>query len=163
MKMTPSDIYERLEAILEQQYQDGERRQRDEAAIWGGCGGDVKRAVSYAQDILHKPAPNETALAYIQAAISDIEKQRLYYRDVEADEDGYGNGTFREILQAARSIEAQCLPPPGSTSSPDEEQTDFDVESQEHKSKGSLSTKASALLSLVVFALVVFILAQRRL
>lgn len=162
MALTACDVYLRLDAILKQQYQDGERRQRDEATLWGGTGGDVKRAVSYAQDIVRQPETHEIALDYIRKTISDIEKQRLDYCQNEADVDGYGNGTFKEILRAAKSIEANCLRQRNASLTSDERLPEVKMTKEKRTFTPGLSGKTSALLTLTVFALVILILTQRR-
>lgn len=98
------EIRQKLQQILDDQYADGDRRQNDEGSIWGGSGGDVKRAASYASDAMRDPKPDETPVEYLQSVIEGIEAQYLYYKSIEGDKDGYGKGTFTEIVRDAKSL-----------------------------------------------------------
>lgn len=104
MTRTAHDVETDLREILDEQYADGERRQNQEGSVWGGTGGDVKRAVMYARDAIREPQADETAMDYRAAMTAAIEAERAHYREIEDDKDGYGNGTFVEILRAAGAI-----------------------------------------------------------
>lgn len=100
-------IKQKLQQIIDEQYADGDRRQNDEGSIWGGSGGDVKRAASYAGDAIRDPKLDETPVEYLQSMIEGIERQYCHYKDVEGDRDGYGKGTFVEIVRNAKSLLAR--------------------------------------------------------
>ena len=104
MEPTHEAVKQGLQRILDRQYADGEERQSRNGDTWGGPGGDVKRAVSYAGDAMRDPSPEETPLAYLQNLIAGIEEQRGNYKYIESDRDGYGSGTFNEILRDANSL-----------------------------------------------------------
>ena len=97
-------IKQKLQQILDEQYADGDRRQIDEGSTWGGSGGGVKRAASYASDAMRDPKPDESPVEYLESIIEGIEAQYLYYKDIEGDRDGYGKGTFVEIVRNAKSL-----------------------------------------------------------
>ncbi|MBE1298536.1 MAG: hypothetical protein GJ680_01320 [Alteromonadaceae bacterium] len=161
--MTALEIHARIEAILAEQYQDGERRQKEEAALWGGCGGDVKRAVFYAQDAVRKPRRDEQAGEYVQAIITGIESQTACYREIEHDPDGYGSGTFKEILASLRAIEAIYYPEQTTAFTQQIAPKDSEFTEDKQKVNSGLSNRASTFISIAIFVIVVFILAQRRL
>lgn len=100
-------IKQKLQQILDRQYADGEARQNREGSIWGGSGGDVKRAVAYASDAIRDPLSQETAQQYLQALIVNIEKEQSRYREIEEDKEGYGKATFIEILRDSQALLAR--------------------------------------------------------
>lgn len=97
-------IKQSLQHILDKQYADGEERQNREGSIWGGCGADVKRAVAYATDAMRDPLPDETTEQYLESLIARLQTEQARYKDIEEDKDGYGSGTFVEILRDAQAL-----------------------------------------------------------
>lgn len=104
MPLTTQQIKEKLEAILAKQYADGEERQNRESSVWGGTGGDVKRAVAYASDAIQTPYTDETPTQFLERMISAIEVEQVRYKGIEDDQDGYGRATFNEILRDAKAL-----------------------------------------------------------